>query len=140
MKLQNPFRRRSPEEKRRRQLLRQWRRPHPFNLWLWLLRRRNRCRSLAAIAAAARNERTASLRAARRRLRQTRKKTGSAWLKNALNKKLRHCRRHCRVALHQVKTRLLRWLLLLALCWTLRLVLCLLPVLLPCLFPGRKRS
>ncbi len=110
MNLQNPFRRRSLEEKRRRQLLRQWRQPPPFNLWLWLLRRRNRCRSLAAIAAAARNERTAFLRAARRQSRRTRKKTGCEWLKNALKLKFRLCRRHCRVAVHQVKTRLLRWL------------------------------
>ena len=131
--------RRSPEEKRRRQLLRQWRREkRRFNLALWLLRRLNRSRSLAAIAAAERGGRTVCLLAARRQSRRIRKKTPLENAVIALQKRWRHCRRRCRVSLHRLKTRLLRLLLVNLLCLALWLLWLLLPLLLPCLCRGLK--
>ena len=118
--------RRSPEEKRQ------------FHLALWLLRRLNRSRSLAAIAAAARGERMVCLLAARRQSRRTRKRTQLENAKTALQKKWRHFHRRCRALWHRLKTRLLRLLLVNLLCLALWLLLLSLPLLLPCLCRGLK--
>lgn len=117
----------SPELLRARQVRAHWRataRPVPALLLLRLL---NRSRSSAAIAAAARNAKTASRLARRRLWRQTARRTSCASKRLALLAGLRLCRRRCRQLLRPLRLRLViplrRWLAVQALCLCLRLVL-----------------
>ena len=122
MNLKNLFRRATPAEKRERAILNQFRN-QPFHLLQWCLRLAVRRHCSAVIAAGERNAWTACQRAARRQRRRTAKPTRSANAWNALKKKGRHCRRHCRVRRHHLQTHLCRWLAVTLLCWLLRLVL-----------------
>ena len=126
-------------------LLRFYRLRLHLNLWqrfqprLFLLRRVNQCRRSAVIAAAAKNAKMASLRAARRQKRLTVKKTRRARLNGAMQRRWRHCRRHCRVFRLRLQTQLCRRLLVWLVCLLLWLLLVSLPLLLR-LWHGRKNS
>ncbi len=141
----------SPEQKRQREILWLWRAtrdiqirwlrlviPHPRNLWLWLWRRVNRRRRLAGIAAAAKNARMASWRARQKPLRRISNATATGRMRLMRQKRLRLCRRRCRLLGQRVQTRLLRWLVIQTLCLCLWLVLLSLRLLLP-LWLGRKK-
>ncbi len=134
--------RRCPEKKRQRQLLNLWRSqrdirlpwftiPHPKNLPLWLLRRANRCRSLAVTEAAERNARMASWLARQRPLRRIKRKTRSGCVSLALQKQRRLCLRSCRLFRRRQLIRAARWLLVHLICLILWAVLLSLPLWLP---------
>lgn len=137
----------SQEDLRQRVVMRQWRKLqspfNPFNWPLLLHRFLSRRRSLAVIRAAARNARMASLLAARRRRRQTANAMPLASARNALRRKVRHFRRHCRVQMLRLQTRLLRFLVVQLLNLALWLLLQSLPLWFPALLQrlchGRKR-
>jgi len=132
------FRRKTAEELRQRKIRRQlqeisraiknpapWRNPH-----LWLLRSLSRSRRLEVTRAEEKSARMVSLLAARRRNRQTVKKTACGCKIIALLKGLRICRRRCRVLRQRIQIRLTRWLLIQVLCLLLRAILLMLPLLL----------
>lgn len=128
--------RRTPEQIRSRQLLRQWRRERPVIL-PFLLRRLSHRLYLAGIAAAERNAVMGSWREARRRKRRISPPTPLATARHALQKEWRHCRRRCRVWRRHLQVRVFRWLLVNLLCLALWLVWLALPALLQCLSRGQ---
>lgn len=120
----------SPETLRLRQVRAAWRdtaRPVPV---LLLLRLVNRSRSLAAIAAAARSEKTASRLARRKRWRLIARRTNCASKRLAVLAGVRLCQRRfhrqVRWPLRRLLTPVRRWLAVQALCLCLRLLLALL--------------
>ena len=135
--------RRTPEQIRSRQLLKQWRAGRAVVL-PFLLRRLSHRLYLAGIAAAERNAVMGSWREARRRKRRISPPTRNASVMTALQREWRHCRRRCRVWRRRLQVRVFRWLLVNLLCLVLLLlwlwlwlVWLALPALLQCLSRGQ---